>query len=74
MPEGEGTLLQAAHIPVPVRRFSYIHVDFVGPLVGLQVFEYLFTVVDRTTTRRPEAIPLAAFIFIILLYSVRTSC
>ncbi len=28
-------------------------------------FEYLFTVVDRATTRWPEAIPLAATIFVI---------
>ena len=51
--------LQAAHIPVPVRRFSHIHVDLVGPLPRSSGFSYLFTVVDRTT-RWPEAIPLAS--------------
>jgi hypothetical protein len=51
--------LQAAHIPVPVRRFSHIHVDLVGPLPSSSGFSYLFAVVDRTT-RWPEAIPLAS--------------
>jgi hypothetical protein len=51
--------LQAAHIPVPVRRFSHIHVDLVGPLPRSSGFSYLFTVVDRTT-RWPEAVPLAS--------------
>ncbi len=47
-------LLQAAHIPVPVRRFSHIHVDLVGPLPRSSGFSYLFTHVDMTT-RWPEA-------------------
>jgi len=51
--------LQAAHIPVPARRFSHIHVDLVGPVPRSSGFSYLFTVVDRTT-RWPEAIPLAS--------------
>jgi hypothetical protein len=51
--------LQAAHIPVPVRRFSHIHVDLVGPLPRSSGFSYLFTVVDRTT-RWPEAVPLTS--------------
>jgi len=51
--------LQAAHIPVPVRRFSHLHVDLVGPLPRSAGFSYLFTIIDRTT-RWPEAIPLAA--------------
>jgi hypothetical protein len=51
--------LQAAHIPVPVRRFSHIHVDLVGPLPRSSGFSYLFTVIDRTT-RWPEAIPLTS--------------
>jgi hypothetical protein len=51
--------LQAAHIPVPVRRFSHLHVDLVGPLPRSSGFSYLFTMVDRTT-RWPEAIPLAS--------------
>jgi hypothetical protein len=52
-------ILQAAHIPVPVRRFSHIHVDLVGPLPRSSGFSYLFTVIDRTT-RWPEAIPLVS--------------
>jgi hypothetical protein len=52
-------VLQAAHIPVPVRRFSHIHVDLVGPLPRSSGFSYLFTVVDRTT-RWPEAVPLTS--------------
>jgi hypothetical protein len=51
--------LQAAHIPVPVRRFAHIHVDLVGPLPRSSGFSYLFTVIDRTT-RWPEAIPLTS--------------
>jgi hypothetical protein len=51
--------LQAAHIPVPVRRFSHLHVDLVGPLPRSSGFSYLFTVINRTT-RWPEAIPLAS--------------
>ncbi len=51
--------LQAAHIPVPVRRFAHIHVDLVGPLPRSSGFSYLFTVVDRTT-RWPEAVPLSS--------------
>jgi hypothetical protein len=51
--------LQAAHIPVPVRRFSHIHVDLVGPLPRSSGYSYLFTLVDRTT-RWPEAYPLAS--------------
>jgi hypothetical protein len=51
--------LQASHIPVPVRRFSHIHVDLVGPLPRSSGYSYLFTIVDRTT-RWPEAIPLSA--------------
>jgi hypothetical protein len=36
--------LQAAHIPVPVRRFSHIHVDLVGPLPRSSGYSYLFTI------------------------------
>ena len=46
-----------AHIPIPDRKFDHIHVDIVGPLPPSQGFQYLFTVVDRTT-RYAEAIPL----------------
>ncbi len=51
--------LQAAHIPVPVCRFSHLHVDLVGPLPRSSGFSYLFTMVDRTT-RWPEAMPLTS--------------
>jgi transposase InsO family protein len=60
--ESKGTpprVAQAAHIPVPVRRFAHLHVDLVGPLPCSSGFSYLFTVVDRTT-RWPEAIPLTS--------------
>ena len=46
-----------AHLPIPDRKFDHIHVDIVGPLPPSQGFQYLFTVVDRTT-RWAEAIPL----------------
>jgi hypothetical protein len=52
-------VLQAAHIPVPVRRFAHLHVDLVGPLPRSSGFSYLFTMVDRTT-RWPEVVPLAS--------------
>jgi hypothetical protein len=51
--------LQPAAIPVPHRRFAHVHVDLVGPLPPSRGFQYLFTVVDRTT-RWPEAFPLAS--------------
>jgi hypothetical protein len=51
--------LQAAHIPVPARRFAHIHVDLVGPLPRSAGFSYIFSVIDRTT-RWPEAVPLAS--------------
>jgi hypothetical protein len=51
--------LQAAHIPVPVCRFSHLHVDLVGPLPRSSGFSYIFTMVDRTT-RWPEAVPLSS--------------
>jgi transposase InsO family protein len=51
--------LQPAAIPVPHRRFAHVHVDLVGPLHPSRGFQYLFTVVDRTT-RWPEAFPLAS--------------
>ena len=45
-------------IPIPVRRFSHIHLDLVGPLPSSQGHTYLLTIIDRTT-RWPEAIPLS---------------
>ena len=45
-------------IPIPVRRFSHVHVDLVGPLKPSGGCSYLLTVVDRST-RWPEAVPLA---------------
>jgi len=50
--------LEAVHIPVPHRRFEHIHVDLVGPLPVSSGYNYLFTVLDRTS-RWPEAIPLS---------------
>jgi cleavage and polyadenylation specificity factor subunit 1 len=50
--------LEAVHIPVPHRRFEHIHVDLVGPLPVSGGYNYLFTVLDRTS-RWPEAIPLS---------------
>ena len=44
-------------IPVPVRRFSHLHVDLVGPLHSSSNFTHILTIVDRST-RWPEAIPL----------------
>ena len=51
--------LQAAHIPVPTRRFAHLHVDLVGPLPASRGFTHIFTIIDRTT-RWPEAIPLSS--------------
>jgi hypothetical protein len=49
--------LRAEHIPVPTRRFAHLHVDLVGPLPLSAGFNYVFTILDRTT-RWPEAVPL----------------
>ena len=46
-------------IPVPNRRFSHLHVDLVGPLPVSGGFNYLFTMIDRTT-RWPEIVPLSS--------------
>jgi transposase InsO family protein len=44
-------------IPVPTQQFSYIHVDFIGPLTtSKEGFRYLFTNIDRTSLRL-EVIP-----------------
>jgi len=45
-------------IPIPVKRFSHIHVDLVGPLpVSAAGHKYILTAIDRTT-RWMEAVPL----------------
>jgi transposase InsO family protein len=47
-------------IPVPIIRFSHVHIDLVGPLPrSNEGFAYLFTAVDRST-RWAEAWPLRA--------------
>jgi transposase InsO family protein len=46
-------------IPVPPRRFTHLHVDLVGPLPPSNGFQYIFTIIDRTS-RWVEAVPLAA--------------
>ena len=48
-------------IPVPTWRFSYVHMDLVGPLPSSHGFIYLFTMIDRTT-RWSEAVPLSCII------------
>jgi hypothetical protein len=44
-------------IPIPQRRFSHLHVDLVGPLQYSNNFNYIFTIIDRTS-KWMEAIPL----------------
>ena len=46
-------------IPVPLRRFSHVHIDIVGPLPSSQGYSYLLTMINRTT-RWPEAVPLSS--------------
>ncbi|XP_023341697.1 uncharacterized protein LOC111711545 [Eurytemora carolleeae] len=46
-------------IPVPIRRFSHVHVDIVGPLPSSQGLSYLLTMIDRTT-RWPEVVRLSS--------------
>jgi cleavage and polyadenylation specificity factor subunit 1 len=45
-------------IPIPQRRFSHLHVDFVGPLQYSNNFNYIFTIIDRMS-KWMEAIPLS---------------
>jgi hypothetical protein len=49
--------LQPLLIPIPQRRFSHIHIDFVGPLQSSNNCSYILTVIDRTS-KWMEAIPL----------------
>ncbi len=44
-------------IPIPVHRFSHVHMDLVGLLAPSGGFRYLFTFIDRAT-RWIEVIPL----------------
>ena len=46
------------HIPIPIRRFSHVHIDLVGPLPrSPEGFNHIFTLVDHSS-RWLEAIPL----------------
>jgi hypothetical protein len=50
-------LCPPAH-PHPVAMFSHLHVDLVGLLLYSNSFNYIFTVIDRTS-KWMEAIPLS---------------
>jgi hypothetical protein len=52
------TRLAPQPIPIPKRRFSHLHVDLVGPLQHSNNFNYIFTIIDRTS-KWMEAIPLS---------------
>jgi hypothetical protein len=52
------TRLAPQPIPIPQRRFSHLHVDLVGPLQYSNNFNYIFTIIDRTS-KWMEAIPLS---------------
>ncbi len=43
------TRLAPQPIPIPQRRFSHLHVDLVGPLQYSNNFNYIFTIIDRTS-------------------------
>ena len=45
--------------PVPDKRFSFIHLDIVGPMPESSGFKYLLTILDRTS-QWLEALPLKA--------------
>ncbi len=45
------TRLAPQPIPIPQRRFSHLHVDLVGPLQYSNNFNYIFTIIDRTSNR-----------------------
>lgn len=44
-------------LPTPSQRFSYVHIDLIGPLPHSQGFQYCLTAIDRFT-RWPEVIPI----------------
>jgi hypothetical protein len=52
------TRLVPLPIPIPQRRFSHLHVDLVGPLQYSNNFNYIFTIIDRTS-KWMEAISLS---------------
>jgi hypothetical protein len=52
------TRLAPQPIPIQQRRFSHLHVDLVGPLQYSNNFNYIFTIIDRTS-KWMEAIPLS---------------
>jgi hypothetical protein len=52
------TRLPPQPIPIPQRRFSHLHIDLVGTLQYSNGFNYIFTVIDRTS-KWMEAIPLS---------------
>ncbi len=45
-------------IPIPLRHFSHLHGNLVGPLQYSNNFNYIFTIIDRTS-KWMEAIPLS---------------
>jgi hypothetical protein len=51
------TCLVPFPIPIPQWHFSHLHVDLVGPLQYSNSFNYIFTIIDRTS-KWMEAIPL----------------
>jgi transposase InsO family protein len=58
-----GKVVRHVHLPleriaIPPRRFAHLHVDLVGPLPVSRGFQYIFTIIDRTS-RWVEAVPLA---------------
>jgi hypothetical protein len=52
------TRLQPQPVPILQRRFSHLHIDFVGPLQYSFGFNFIFTVIDQTSNWM-EAVPLS---------------
>jgi hypothetical protein len=52
------TRLVPLPIPILQQHFSHLHVDLVGPLQYSNSFNYIFTIIDRTS-KWMEAIPLS---------------